>query len=45
MGCLSIQLLLNYNTWRTRYIIPEKYRYRMNSIDWTLLSLNFTVQS
>ena len=45
MGCFRIQLLLKNNTWKTRYIVPKKDRYRINSTHWTLRSLKFTVQN
>ena len=45
MGRFRIQLLLNDNTWSTRYNIPKKDRYSDNSTDWTLVNLNFTVES
>ena len=41
MGRFSIQLLLEDNTWSTRYNIPENDRYSNTSTDWTLASLNF----
>ena len=44
MGRFRIQLLLEDNTWSTRYNIPKNDRYSNTSIDWTLVSLNFTVE-
>ena len=44
MGRFRIHLLLNDDTWNTRYIIPKKDRYGDSSTQWTLVSLNFTVQ-
>ena len=44
MGRFTIQLLLEDNTWSTRYNIPENDRYSDTSTDWTLVSLNFTVE-
>ena len=38
----QIQLLLEDNTWSTRYNIPKKDRYSHTSTDWTLVNLNFT---
>ena len=43
MGRFRIQLLLEDNTWSTRYNIPKNDRYSDNSTDWTLVSLNFTI--
>ena len=45
MGRFRIQLLLDDNTWSTRYNIPKNDRYSDTSTDWTLLSLNFTVEN
>ena len=44
MGRFRIQLLLEDNTWSTRYNIPRNDRYSDASTDWTLVSLNFTVE-
>ena len=38
------QLLLEDNTWSTRYNIPKNGRYSDTSTDWTLMCLNFTVE-
>ena len=35
MGRFRIQLLLEDNTWSTRYIIPKNDRYSDTSTDWT----------
>ena len=43
MGRFRIQLLLEDNTWSTRYNIPKNYRYSDSSTAWTLVNLNFTV--
>ena len=43
MGRFRIQLLLEDNTWSTRYNIPKNDRYSDASTDWTLVSLNFNV--
>ena len=45
MGRFRIQLLLEDNTWSTRYNIPKNDRYSDSSTDWTLISLNFTVEN
>ena len=45
MGRCRIQLLLADNTWSTRYNIPKDDQYSDLSTDWTLLSLNFTVEN
>ena len=42
MGRFRIQLLLEDNTWSTRYKIPENNRYSTSSTQWTLVNLNFT---
>ena len=44
MGRLRIQLLEDH-TWRTRYNILKKDQYSDSSTDWTLVSLNFTVEN
>ena len=43
-GGFRIQLLLEDNTWSTRYNIHKKVRYSDSSTDWTLNNLNFTVE-
>ena len=45
MGRFRIQLLLEDNTWSTRYNIPKNDRYSDTSADWTLVKLNFTVEN
>ena len=45
MGRFRIQLLLEDNTWSTRYKIPKNDRYSDSSTDWSKLSLNFTVEN
>ena len=45
MGHFRIQLLLEDNTWSTRYNIPKNIRYCDSSTDWKLVSLNFTVEN
>ena len=45
MGRFRIQLLLDVDTWSTRYNIPKNDRYSNSSTDWTLVSLNFSVEN
>ena len=45
MGRFKIQLLLEDNTWSTRYNIPKNDRYSDSSTDWTKLSLDFTEEN
>ena len=45
MGRFRIQFLLEDNTWSTRYSIPKNDRYSNSSTQWTLVKLNFTVES
>ena len=45
MGLFRIQLLLEDNTWSTRYNIPKKDQYSDTSTDWTKSSLNFTEET
>ena len=45
MGRFRFQFLLENNTWRTRYNIPENDRYSDSSTQWTKLSLNFTEEN
>ena len=45
MGRFRIELLLEDNTWSTRYKIPKNDRYSITSTDWTLVNLNFTVEN
>ena len=45
MGRFRIQLLLEDNTWSTRYHIAKNDRYSDKPTDWTLVSLNFTEAS
>ena len=45
MGRFRIQLLLEDNTWSTRYNIPKNDRYSDTSTDWTLVNLNFTIEN
>ena len=44
MGRFGIELLLDQNTWKTQYTIPKNSQNSDNSIDWTLLNLDFTVE-
>ena len=43
MDRFRLQLILEDNTWSTRYNIPITDRYSDSSKDWTLLILNFTL--
>ena len=45
MGRFRIQLLLEDNTWSTRYNIPKNGQYSDSSTQWTLVNLNFTVEN
>ena len=45
MGRFRIELLLEDNTWSTRYNIPKNDRYSDSSAQWTLVNLNFTVEN
>ena len=45
MGRFRVQLLLEDNTWSTRYNTPKNDRYSDSSTDWTLVSLNFTEEN
>ena len=45
MGIFRIELLLEDNTWSTRYNIPKNDRYSDSSTEWTLVNLNFTVEN
>ena len=45
MGRFRILLLLEDNTWSTRYNIPKNDRYTDTSTQWTKSSLNFTVEN
>ena len=45
MGRFRIQLLLEDNTWSTRYNIPKNDRYTDSSTQWTLVNLNFTIEN
>ena len=45
MGRFRIQILLEDNTWSTRYNIPENDRFSDTSTEWTLVSLNFAVEN
>ena len=42
MGRFRISLLLEDNTWSTRFNIAKNDRYIDSSTQWTKLSLNFT---
>ena len=45
MGRFRIQLILEDNTWSTRYHIPKNDRNSDSSTDWILINLNFTVET
>ena len=45
MGRFRIQLLLEDNTWSTQYTITKNGRYSDSDSEWTLLNLNYTVES
>ena len=45
VGSFRIQLLLEDDTWSTRYNKPKNDRYSDTSTDWTLKSLIFTVEN
>ena len=45
IGRFRIQLLLGDNTWSTQYTIAKNTQYSDTSTDWTLLSLDFTVEN
>ena len=45
MGRFRVQLILEDNTWSTRYNIPKNDRYSDSSTDWTLVSLNVSIEN
>ena len=45
MGRFRIQLIIEDNTWSTRYNIPKNDRYSDSSTQWTKLSLNFSIEN
>ena len=45
MGRFRIQLLLEDNTWSTRYNISKNDRYSDSSTQWTLVNLSFTIEN
>ena len=45
IGRYRIQLLLEDNTWSTRYNIPKNDQYSDSSTQWTKLGLNFTIEN
>ena len=45
MGRFRFQLILEDNTWSTRYNIPQNDQYSDSSTDWTLVNLNFTEEN
>ena len=42
MGRFRNELLLEDNTWSTRYYMPKNDQFSDSSTDWTLVNLNFT---
>ena len=45
MGRFRIQLLLKDNTWSTQFTVPKFSQYSSTSTEWTVLNLNFSVES
>ena len=45
IGRFRIQLLLENNTWSTRYNIPQNDRYTNSSTQWISVNLNFTEEN
>ena len=45
IGRFQRQLLLEDNTWSTRYNIPKNDRYSNSPTQWTLVNLKFTVEN
>ena len=45
MGRFRIPLFLEENTWNTQYNIPKDDQCSDSSTQWTLVNLNFTVES
>ena len=45
MGRVSIDILLDDNTWVNKYLIQENTQYSDSSTAWTLLSLDFTEEN
>ena len=45
MGRFRIQLLLEDNSWSTKYTIPKNDQYSNASTQWTLVNLNFTEEN
>ena len=45
MGRFRIQLLLEDNSWSTKYTIPKITKYSDSSTEWSLLNLDFTVEN
>ena len=45
MGRFRIQLILEDNTWSTRFEIPKNDRYSNSSTEWKLANLNITVEN
>ena len=45
MGGFRIQLLLEDNSWSTQYTIAKNSQNSSSETEWTLLNLDFTVES
>ena len=45
IGRLQIQLLLQDNTWSTKYTTPKNDRFSDSSTEWTLINLDFTIEN
>ena len=45
MGCLRIQLILDDNTWSTKYTVTKNTIYSDSSTEWSLLNLDFTEEN
>ena len=44
MGRFKVLLLLENNAWTTQFVINENDQYIINSTDWKLLNLDFTIE-
>ena len=45
MGRFSTELLLEDNTWHTRYTLPKNGQYSNTSTEWKLLNLDFNEEN
>ena len=45
MGRFKVLLLLENNAWTTQFLINENDQYSINSTDWKLLNLDFTIEN